>query len=54
MSASFPTCVGRVGEGVFVGPEVDWRGSRLCRCVLLDNVVKSLSDVIGGIQLAYT
>ena len=40
MSASFPPRVGRVGEGLFVGPEVDWRGPRLCRCVLLVNVVK--------------
>ena len=34
MSASFPPRVGRVGEGLFVGPEVDWRGPRLYRCVL--------------------
>ena len=54
MSASFPPRVGRVGEGLFVGPEVDWRGRRLCRCVLLVNVVKSLSDVVGGSKLAYT
>ncbi len=33
MSASFPPRVGRVGEGLFVGPEVDWRGPRLCRWV---------------------
>ncbi|KAK2153590.1 hypothetical protein NP493_2290g00003 [Ridgeia piscesae] len=31
MAASFPPRVGRVGEGVFVGREVDWRGPRLCR-----------------------
>ena len=43
MSASFPRCVGRVGEGLFVGPEVDWRGSRLCRCVLLVNVDKRVT-----------
>ena len=29
MSASFPPRVGRVGEGLFVGREVDGRGPRL-------------------------
>ena len=33
MSASFPPRVGRVGEDMFVRPEVDWRGSHLCRWV---------------------
>ena len=54
MSASFPPRVGRVSEGLFVGPEVDWRGPRLCRCVLLVNVVKSLSDVIDMVEPTIT
>ena len=39
MSASFPPRVGRVGEGMFDGPEVDWRGPRLCRWVLQQKVI---------------